>query len=85
MELKWISKREGEGWGLLVVRNVGHMGEMRELHTAAVPKVRFADPKGFATSSQGIRGYISVMAALNFFFIYQLDAKFLYSVMFVLY
>ena len=46
--------------------DVAHMGEMRELHTAVVPKVRFADPKGFATSSQGIRGYISVMAALKF-------------------
>ena len=34
--------------------------------TAVVPKVCFADPKGSATSSQGIRGYISVKAALKF-------------------
>jgi len=39
---------------------------MRELHTAAVPEVRFADTKGFRTSFQRIRGYISVMAALKF-------------------
>jgi len=45
---------------------VARMGEIRELHTAVVPKMRFADPKGFTTSSQGIRGYISVMAALKF-------------------
>jgi hypothetical protein len=48
-----------------VVRDVGNMGEMRELHTAVVPKVRFADPKGSATSFQEIRGYISIMAALE--------------------
>ena len=45
---------------------MGHMGEMRELHTAMVPKVRFADLKESATSSQGIREYISVMATLKF-------------------
>jgi hypothetical protein len=31
-----------------------------------VPKVRLADPRETATSSQGISGYISVMAALKF-------------------
>jgi hypothetical protein len=31
-----------------------------------VPQVCSADPKGSATSSQGIRGYISVMATLKF-------------------
>jgi hypothetical protein len=51
---------------VLVVRDVGHMGEMRQLHTAAVPKVRFADPKGSATSSQWICGCIPVMVALKF-------------------
>jgi hypothetical protein len=35
---------------------------------AVVTKVRSTGPKGSATSSQGIRGYISVMAALKFFF-----------------
>jgi len=30
-----------------------------------VPKLCFADPKESATSSQEIRGYISVMATLN--------------------
>ena len=33
---------------------------------SAVPKVCSADPLGSAASSQGIRGYISVMAALKF-------------------
>jgi len=33
---------------------------------AVVPKVCCTDPKGSATSPQGIRGHISVMAALNF-------------------
>jgi hypothetical protein len=32
---------------------------------AFVPKVCFADPKGSAISSQGICGYISVMASLK--------------------
>jgi hypothetical protein len=31
-----------------------------------VLKVCFANPKGFATISQGIRGCISVMASLKF-------------------
>jgi len=31
-----------------------------------VPKVCSADPKGSATISQGIHGYISVMATLKF-------------------
>ena len=33
---------------------------------AVVPKVCPADPKGSATISQGIRGYVSVMATLKF-------------------
>jgi hypothetical protein len=33
--------------------------------TAMVPILCFADPKGSVSSSQWIRGYISVMAALN--------------------
>jgi hypothetical protein len=33
---------------------------------AVVTKVCSADPKGSSSSSQGIRGYISVMAALKF-------------------
>jgi hypothetical protein len=33
--------------------------------TAMVPKLCFADPKGSVSSSKWIRGYISVMAALN--------------------
>jgi hypothetical protein len=32
---------------------------------AVVPKVCSADPKGSASSSQGIRGYVSVMVALK--------------------
>ena len=36
-----------------------------KLIIAVVPKVRFADPKGFVTSSRGIRGYISVMDTLK--------------------
>jgi hypothetical protein len=35
-------------------------------HKAVVPKVCYADSKEFATSSQGIRGYVSVMAAWKF-------------------
>jgi hypothetical protein len=31
-----------------------------------VPKVSLADPNGSTTKSQGIRGYISVMASLEF-------------------
>jgi len=31
-----------------------------------VPKMCYADPKGSTTSSQGIHGYISVMATLKF-------------------
>jgi hypothetical protein len=33
---------------------------------SVVPKVCSEDPKGSATSSKGIRGYISVMATLKF-------------------
>jgi hypothetical protein len=33
---------------------------------ALVPKVCSPNPKGSAASSQGIRGYISVMATLKF-------------------
>ena len=33
---------------------------------SVVPKFCSADHRGNATSSQGIRGYISVMATLNF-------------------
>ena len=36
------------------------------LFKAVVPKLCSADPKGSATSSQGIRGYISVMVTLKF-------------------
>jgi hypothetical protein len=34
--------------------------------TSVVSKVCSADPNGYATSSHGIRGYTSVMAALKF-------------------
>jgi hypothetical protein len=37
-----------------------------QLPKAVVPKACFADPMGSATSSQGIRGYIHVVATLNF-------------------
>jgi len=33
---------------------------------ADVPKVRSADPNGFQTGSEGIRGYTSVMPTLKF-------------------
>jgi hypothetical protein len=36
------------------------------LSKAEVPKLCSADPKGSATSSQGMRGYISVLASLKF-------------------
>ena len=52
----------------------------RPVFIAAVPKVCFADPKSSVTISQGICGYISVMASFKctycFIEIYNL---FLYS------
>ena len=35
---------------------------------SVVPKVCLTDPKGSMTSSQGIYGYISVMATLKFIY-----------------
>jgi hypothetical protein len=42
-----------------------------------VPKVCFADPKKSATSSQRIRGYISVMATLEFDVLLKITAELL--------
>ena len=44
-------------------RAVDHIntGEYLELSKAVVPKVRSADTERFATNSQGISGYISVL------------------------
>jgi len=44
----------------------GHLQGVRINYV--VPKVWSADPKGCATSSQGIRGYFSVMATLKVVF-----------------
>ena len=50
--------RHFHGWGL--------RAEATQLScTSVVPKVCSADPKGSANSSQGIGGYISVMATLS--------------------
>jgi hypothetical protein len=40
--------------------------KLRKHAVAEVPKLCSADPLGTATSSQGIRGYISVIATLKF-------------------
>jgi len=40
------------------------------LFRPVVPKLRFEDPKGSGTSSQGIRGYISVITALKIAYLY---------------
>jgi hypothetical protein len=41
-------------------------GQISNNISSVVPKVCYADPKGSATSSQGIHAYISVMATLKF-------------------
>jgi len=47
---------------------------------AVAPKVCPADPKRSVTSSQGIHGYISVMATLKFGVVLKIMAEFLYLV-----
>jgi hypothetical protein len=49
----------------LIVRDVRFYNHS---YAPVVPKVYFSDPKEFETSSQGICGYISVMAALTLAF-----------------
>ena len=41
---------------------------------SAVPKFCSADPKGTSTSSQGIRGYFSVVASLKFTYFFKHSA-----------
>jgi len=45
-----------------------------------VPKVCSADPRGSATGSQGIRGYVSVMATLKFTFSFKSRNKVLLKI-----
>jgi hypothetical protein len=48
---------------------------------AVVPKLCSADHKGSVTSSQGIRGYISVMAAIKFtYFLLVKGTKLLFKI-----
>lgn len=42
-----------------------------EYHKPVVPKVCSVDPKGSATSSQGLSGCLSIMATLNLVFCYK--------------
>jgi hypothetical protein len=46
-------------------REVSKLPLKPEPRSAMVPKMCFADPTGYATSSQEIRGYISVMANIR--------------------
>ena len=40
--------------------------QLHNCYNSVVPKVCSMDPKGSATSSQRIHGYISIMASLKF-------------------